>query len=151
MAKVTVAPTVFPEKSDLFRAFLAGAIDMGKAVDWQSHVIKRFEESDAFELFNPRRAADFTPDMLDEQIRWELRALDVSDIVFMWFPKDALAPIALFESGLYWKSGKLLVGAEQGFYRRRNLEITAEYYGLKLYDNIDYMVNELAFRFLISE
>ena len=120
---------------DGFKVFLAGAIDMGSAVDWQSLVIDQLSGQDNLVLVNPRRP-NFTPDTLDEQIHWELNALEKVDAVFMWFPKDAAAPISFLETGLYLRSGKIIIGSEMGFYRRRNLEITCERYGIHLWDSL---------------
>ena len=118
---------------DGFKVFLAGAIDMGSAVDWQSLVIDQLSCKDNLVLINPRRP-NFTPDTLDEQIHWVLDALEEADTIFMWFPKAAAAPISFLETGLYLRSGKIIIGAEMGFYRRRNLEITSERYGVHLWD-----------------
>ena len=142
MARVITAPEALPRVLIGWSVFLAGAIDMGAAVDWQTWVIERLADQSNIVLFNPRRAA-FTPDTLDEQIRWELEALECVNTVFMWFPKAAKAPISFFESGLYWRSGKLLVGAEEGFYRRRNLELTGERYGVMVHETLDAMVTSL--------
>lgn len=134
MAKVIVAPDPVPYTGH--RIFLAGAIDMGAAVDWQAVVVDAFQ-NDNVALLNPRRAVPFAPEMLDEQVKWELNALKYATIILMWLPVDAKAPISLFEAGLFWRSGKLIIGAEPGFYRRRNLELTAEAYGYgPVYDNL---------------
>jgi hypothetical protein len=121
--------------------FLAGAIDMGSAVNWQADVAQQLA-NDNYIVFNPRRE-HFDETTLDEQIAWELRHLEMADIVFLWLPKDAKAPISLFEAGLYWRSGKLLIGAEEGFYRRRNLELTSERYSLPIYATLDAMIEAL--------
>ena len=73
MATVITAP----EKTNVqgFKVFLAGAIDMGDAVDWQSQVIKKLKGQNNLVLINPRRKK-FTPDTLDEQIKWELKELN---------------------------------------------------------------------------
>ncbi len=118
--------------------FLAGAIDMGNAVDWQAYVTEKLAQEDVT-IVNPRRAK-FDESTLDEQINWELFALERVDYIFMWFPKDSKAPISFFEAGMYLKSGKLIIGAEQGFYRRRNLEITTSRYFVSLHDSIQSML-----------
>lgn len=140
MTKIITAP----ENVDVpgFRVFLAGAIDMGAAVDWQAMVIDTLGGIPDLVLINPRRAA-FTPDTLDEQIHWELDALEKVDRILMWLPNDSKAPISFFEAGLYWKSGKLLIGAGPEFYRRRNLEITALRYGVRLFDALLPEINAL--------
>jgi hypothetical protein len=137
MARVNTAPEVIDVSQ--YSVFLAGAIDMGAAVDWQAQVIEAFADYPHITLYNPRRAA-FTPDTLDEQIEWELRALTAATSVLMWFPANTKAPIALLETGLFMQSGKLFVGAEPGFYRRRNLEMTCEFFGVPLYDSIEAVV-----------
>ena len=143
MATVITAPEQFNHSmnvNSVARVFLAGAIDMGAAVDWQAQVIDALQDK-RYVLFNPRRS-EFNESTLDEQIRWELHHLEKATFIFMWFPRDAKAPIALFESGLYWHSGhKLIVGAEPGFYRRRNLELTAEFHSRPLYSSLSEMLH----------
>lgn len=52
MATVVVAP----ESTNVFgvKVFLAGAIDMGAAVDWQQQVIEALSDYPGFTLLNPR-------------------------------------------------------------------------------------------------
>jgi Nucleoside 2-deoxyribosyltransferase like len=125
-----------------YRVFLAGAIDMGAAVDWQAQMIERLKDVDDLVIFNPRRP-NFSPETLDEQIEWELDHLEKCDTIFMWLPKDAKAPISFFEAGLYWFDGKLLIGADPGFYRRRNLEMTANRYGQNIFESLEDMEKRL--------
>lgn len=146
MAREIVAPESISVPG--YRVFLAGAIDMGAAVNWQQEVVTSFTSfSDELAFLNPRRAA-FTPETLDEQIHWELDALERANTVFMWLPADAKAPVSMFEAGLYWRSGKLLIGAAPGFYRRRNLEITALWYGVTLFDDIQKQCRVLISKFV---
>ena len=142
MTKVVVAPNDI--STDDYSVFLAGAIDMGEAVDWQAQVIAKLAGLDGLTLVNPRRE-QFTPDTLDEQIRWELEALERVDAILMWFPMNAKAPISFFEAGLYMQSRKLLIGAEPGFYRRRNLELTCARYGVRRFDDLFDMVERVPF------
>src|SRR5688572_7370281 len=100
MTRVITAPDLIIPDEMPNRVFLAGAIDMGAAVDWQSQMIEHLQGWENLTLLNPRRV-EFTPDTLDEQIRWELKALDGAHRIFLWFPKDAKAPISFFEAGLY--------------------------------------------------
>ncbi len=132
MTTVVIAPESVDHPG--FRVFLAGAIDMGYAEDWQAQVIGTLQDVPDLIIMNPRRA-QFTPDTLDEQIYWELDALEKADAILMWLPDNAKAPVSFFEAGLYWMSGKLLIGAGPGFYRRRNLEITAARYGVRLFES----------------
>lgn len=143
MAMIVTAPENYQTLSATdWRVFLAGAIDMGTAVDWQAWVIDELFAVEHLTVLNPRRA-NFTLDTLDEQIEWELAALEAVDTIFMWFPDNSKAPISFFEAGLYWRSGKLLIGADSGFYRRRNLELTGKRYGVYLYPSLRTMVQSL--------
>jgi hypothetical protein len=143
MAKVITAPESIHVPG--FKVFLAGAIDMGSAQNWQDEIIRALDRHDAITLLNPRREK-FDESTLDEQIYWELEALEAADLILMWFPQDAKAPVAMFETGLYLKSGKLLLGVEPGFYRRRNLEITSERYGVSMWSNLQDIVAEVIAR-----
>ncbi len=147
MAKIITAPDkyhLFPSyfRMPLYSIFLAGAIDMGNAVNWQQDVCLRLMGIDNLVIFNPRRES-FTPDTLDEQIQWELKYLNQVSKIFMWFPGNSYAPIALLETGLFAHSGRLIVGAEPEFYRRRNLEITLDMYGIHVHDNLSAMVQNV--------
>lgn len=139
-AVITPPNTFFPSLHvGTHSVFLAGAIDMGLAVDWQSLVIHQMRDVPCV-LFNPRRTGGFTPDMLDEQIWWELNAMEIADTILMWFPADAKAPVAMFETGLWAQSGKLIVGADRKFYRRRNLELTLTRFGVEVHASLPRLI-----------
>lgn len=140
MATVIKAPN--PHNVDGFKVYLGGAIDMGQAVDWQTTLARALEAETGIVLINPRRD-DFQPEHFDEQVRWELDALEQADLVLMWFPAQSQAPIALLETGLYMRTGKLLLGAEAGYYRRRNLELTAEFYGVTLWSTLAELIEQV--------
>lgn len=120
---------------------------MGSAVNWQYEIRDALANIDGLVLLNPRRE-QFDEATLDEQINWELSALEASHVIIMWFPRKSSAPIALFETGLYMRSGKLLVGAETGFYRRRNLEITTQRYGTQLLTSLAELAYEVIREFM---
>ncbi|WP_238019964.1 nucleoside 2-deoxyribosyltransferase domain-containing protein [Dactylosporangium sp. AC04546] len=125
-----------------YRVFLAGAIDSGSAVDWQAEVVAALAGRAGLVLLNPRRA-DYASVRLDEQIGWELDALEAADRILMWFPAGSVAPVSMLETGLYLRSGKLLLGADPGFARRRNLELTAARFGLAVHTSLPALINSL--------
>ena len=139
MALIITAPEPLERGDGYYRIFLAGAIDMGAAVDWQKEVIAAFAVYEDVALYNPRRT-QFTPDTLDEQIKWELEALEYADAILMWLPGNAKAPVSMFEAGLYWRGGKLFIGADPDFYRRRNLELTGARYGVPVHDTLENLI-----------
>lgn len=61
----------------------------------------------------------------------------------MYFGKDSFSPISLSEMGLYAKSAKLLVVCPDGFWRKGNVDITAEKYGVQQFDSIDNVIEFL--------
>jgi hypothetical protein len=140
---VTIVVTA-PEPFDVpgWRVFLAGAIDMGRARNWQADIIAALAGRDGLVLVNPRRSS-FDHRALDEQIRWELAALESVDMIAMWFPREVVAPVALLEAGLHLRSRKLIIGADAGYERRRNLEITTARYDVPLWNTLDDVVEEV--------
>lgn len=112
---------------------------MGNAVDWQQEVIRSLSDLPNLVIFNPRREY-FAPEMEDEQIRWELSAMESANFILMWLPKDAEAPVSFLELGLYLKSDKLILGVENGFVRQRNVEITAQRYGVDVYHTLSEVI-----------
>jgi hypothetical protein len=88
---------------------------------------------------NPRRdawdstwAQSITDARFREQVTWELDALDLADVVAMWFAPETKAPITLLELGLHVRSGRVVVGCPDGFWRRGNIEVVCERFGVPL-------------------
>ena len=120
--------------------FLAGSIEMGKAVDWQSALIgditKQSVSKDVF-ILNPRRPdwknwSDLSVDNPEfvEQVEWELRGLRLANIIVMFFAENTISPISLLEFGLNAESGKLVVYCEKGYSRKGNVDIVCRTYGI---------------------
>lgn len=145
-SQTITAPTAIPEGDARPRVFLAGSIEMGKAGDWQQQVRQALADEDVL-LLNPRRS-DWNPAWRAEadepefrrQVEWELAALEQADIVLMYFAPGTQSPITLLEFGLYARSGKLLVAAPAGFWRKGNLDITGDRYGVPRYDDLPALV-----------
>jgi hypothetical protein len=126
--------------------FLAGSIEMGKAIDWQSEIAEKLKDFDVT-LFNPRRddwdsSWEQTIDNADfnEQVTWELDSLDASDKIVFYFDKDTQSPITLRELGLYASSGKCCVYCPDGFWRKGNVDIVCERFKIPMVDNIEGLV-----------
>jgi len=120
---------VLPE-FNLKRVFLAGAIDMGAAEDWQQKVID-YSYSSRVAFFNPRRPdwdSHWNQSLDDphfaEQVNWELDMIAQSDVVFFHFPADSKAPISLMELGIASATpDRVIISAEPGYWRRGNIEV----------------------------
>ncbi len=129
------------------RIFLAGSIEMGKAEDWQSRItnsLNKFNTSQDIVVFNPRRddwdsswEQTFENPQFNQQVNWELNALEQSDIIIMYFSPETKSPISLLELGLFARSGKLLVCCPEGFWRKGNVDIVCEKYSVSNFDSLE--------------
>lgn len=132
--------------------FLAGSIDQGAAVDWQSAVAQRFADRDLV-LLNPRRDAwdaswvqSIDNPVFREQVEWELDGLERADQVLLYLSPGSKAPISLLELGLFARAGKLIVACAPDFWRRGNVEVVCARFGLPLFSTLDAAVDTLAER-----
>ena len=129
--------------------FLAGSIEMGKADNWQVKVEQHFKDRNGIVLFNPRRddwdsswEQSINNAQFYTQVRWELDHLEKADDIIMHFEPNTMSPISLLEFGLYADSGKLLVSCPDGFWRKGNVEIVCEQYGIMCYNSIEELLLE---------
>lgn len=122
--------------------FLAGSIDMGQAIDWQTTVTEALADR-ICTFLNPRRpnwewSEGFVGEEFEKQVNWELDRLEQCDIVALYLTKDSKAPISLLELGFVSRMSKrIIVGCEEGFYRKGNVEIMCRRYGMRLVDNME--------------
>jgi len=123
--------------------FLAGSIEMGKAVDWQAKVRELLQDSD-WTILNPRRddwdsswVQSIDNPQFREQVAWELDAQDYADKILMYFAPETKSPISLLELGLYASSGKMVVVCPEGFWRRGNVEIVCARYNIPFCQTIE--------------
>lgn len=148
-SQTITSPDAIPANDTRPKVFLAGSIEMGKAGNWQEQVQQALADEGVL-MLNPRRA-DWNPAWRAEadepefrrQVEWELAALEQADIVLMYFTPGTQSPITLLEFGLYARSGKLLVAAPAGFWRKGNLDITGDRYGVPRYDDLPALIDAL--------
>ena len=126
--------------------FLAGSIEMGKAENWQQKV-ERLLADEIVTIFNPRRddwdnswIQSIDNPNFKEQVVWELGALDLADIIAMYFDPSTISPISLLELGLFADSGKLIVCCPEGFWRKGNVDIVCERYNIEQVPNLGDLV-----------
>lgn len=112
--------------------FLAGSIEMGKAIDWQyalGESLTYFHEVDV--IYNPRRTdwdsswvQKIENPQFNEQVNWELDHIEQADIVFFNFIPETQSPITLAELGLVLGQAKdPIVCCPEGFWRKGNVDI----------------------------
>ena len=141
--RTVTSPQQLPADHARPRIFLGGSIDMGRAVDWQAELVKSLGDLDVVFL-NPRRP-DWNPawkPVAEEpefrrQVEWELGALESADIIVMYFAPGSQSPVSLLEMGLHARGGKLILLCPEGFWRKGNVDITAERYGVEQVATMD--------------
>lgn len=130
--------------------FLAGTIEMGAVPDWQkdaANKIASMVDDDHHPVFmSPRRDTGFKPGMEEEQIVWEQDRLDSADLIYMYIDENSKSPISLLEFGEYIGTGKLITVCGKRFYRYQNLEYTARHKGMRIYNDVDEAMAEVARR-----
>lgn len=129
--------------------FLAGSIEQDTAEKWQEDHIRRLADYPVT-ILNPRRKAwDASWDQsirhaeFRKQVEWELAAMERADFIAMYFAPKTKAPVTLLELGLFATSRKLIVCCPEGFWRKGNVDIVCEKYGLKQAGNLDALVTAI--------
>lgn len=142
MLKIIKPPSKIPETSKK-KIFLAGTIDNGISNNWQAMCEKKLSAMDIV-ILNPRREEwdasweqSIDNPVFKAQVEWELAGLHCADIVMMYFAPGSQSPITLLELGLMAHSGKLFIVCPDGYWRKGNVEVVANQYGLPLYGTID--------------
>ena len=129
--------------------FLAGSIEMGSAEDWQA-AVSRSLQSDDLIILNPRRD-DWDPTWAQRidnppfraQVEWELAAQELATLIVMYFVPSAKSPISLLELGLFARSNKLVVCCPEGFWRKGNVDIVCDRYGVPMVADLEDLVAEI--------
>lgn len=140
---------ILPPQAIGKRIFLAGSIEMGKAVDWQKDVIQKLSHTN-HTFLNPRRRdwdssweQKITNPQFKEQVLWELEGLESADIIIMNFIGGTISPVSLIELGLHMRSKKLHVVCPEEYWKKGNVDITCEFYGVKQYETLNDLIKFL--------
>ena len=135
-------------RSDLKSIFLAGSIEMDKAIDWQKYCEEKL--GNLYNIFNPRRDSwdstwlqSIDNAHFSEQVEWELDGLEEADIIILFLAGGTYSPISLLELGLQVNSGKLMVVCEQDFWRKGNIDIVCHRYNIKQYQSLDEVIEKI--------
>lgn len=134
---------------ELPNLFIAGTIDMGNSIDWQSFVIRTIKENNLdINIFNPRRSGftDFTKSEEQYQITWELDALASADYVLICFIEGSTSPVSLLELGFLlptFDPNKLFVVANKFFHKWDNILLTCQRFNVVPYENLQSGIDAL--------
>lgn len=113
--------------------YLAGPTPRSSEVhSWRPHALKTLEELHFTGLvIVPEEPDDggLLPIYEDEQVFWEWQAMDHSNVLVFWIPRE-LKSLPGFttnvEYGLYCRSGKIVLGYPEGSPKMRYLELLAQ-------------------------
>jgi hypothetical protein len=140
------APNTFTINQEYLNVFLAGSIEMGKAVEWQKDFIAALSDK-PIQFLNPRRDdwdSSWGQTMDDsnfvEQVQWELDSMEKSHMIVMVFDPNTLSPISMLELGLHAKEQKLMVVCPDGFWKKGNIDVTCEFYGINQFNTMDELI-----------
>jgi len=128
--------------------FLAGSIEMGKAVDWQKAACDSLRDLD-ITILNPRRET-WDPAWIQrmsnpefkKQVDWELTALTRADVILFYFTPETQSPITLLELGLF-KDKNIFVCCPDGFWRKGNIEIVCKRFRIPFFQELDSMLKRV--------
>lgn len=129
--------------------FLAGTIEMGTATDWQAHVVNRLSDIPCT-ILNPRRdnwdsswEQSINNPQFKEQVDWELDQMLGADYVLVYFDPNSRSPVSLLELGVL-TAGKryhTVVVCPEGFWRKGNVDIICDRFGIRQMDTLDEAVD----------
>lgn len=129
--------------------FLAGSIEQDTAEKWQEALIRRLADC-SVTILNPRRKAwdaswnqSIRHSEFRKQVEWELSAMERADRIAMYFDPKTKAPVTLLELGLFAASRKLIVCCPEGFWRKGNVDIVCEKYGIRQVPGLEALAGEI--------
>lgn len=133
--------------------FLAGSIEMGKAVDWQTRITSDLQDLNVL-ILNPRRddwdsswEQKIENEQFRKQVEWELSALEHSAVIAMYFDPNTKSPISLLELGLFAETGKMVVCCPEGFWRKGNVDVVCKRYGVEQVSSIEDLISVVRKKF----
>jgi hypothetical protein len=156
MSNIVKAPDKYDTQGK-FTVFLAGTIDMGKGENWQQQVGDYLSDfPDWLLILDPRRddwddswEQDIDNPEFKEQVTWELQAQEAADLILFVFATNeknaekAEAPITLMELGLF-KDRQCVVCCPEGYYRKGNVDVVCERYGIPVYEDFERMLEDVS-------
>ncbi|HIQ16339.1 MAG TPA: hypothetical protein EYH38_12375 [Leucothrix sp.] len=140
---IVIKPPMKVEWNTKQSIFLAGTIDNGNSIDWQSIVVKSLSHLEVL-ILNPRRddwnstwEQSINNPQFKEQVEWELDGLERVDQIFINFASHSKSPITLLELGLYASKTNITLVCPPDYWRRGNVEVVAERYNISLCEKLD--------------
>ncbi|KAJ4994362.1 hypothetical protein SVAN01_00191 [Stagonosporopsis vannaccii] len=121
---------------------LYGTIESDPDADWQTSLAASLSHLPV-EIINPRCdawdhtwAEDVSDARFKEQVEWEMDHAKIADVIAFYFKPGTPTPITLLELGMYAGTGKAVVCCPKGFYKRGNVQIVCQRYGIELLESL---------------
>ena len=122
---------------------------MDKADNWQKLAVEMLKDTDWI-ILNPRRLNwDATwkqtkdDPQFRQQVEWELNAQEIADKILMYLDPETNSPISLMELGIFEGTHKMIVVCPEGFWRKGNVDIVCERYGVPQAKNLEEAISML--------
>lgn len=141
----TIKPNQKITQKEGMHIFLAGSVQTSGEQPWRDQLINALT-NESVTLFDPRTTsygAGASSDEFKTHVNWELEALEESDLVVMYLDAASQSPISLIELGLYAQSEKLIVCCADGFWKKGNVEIVCERYGVHQVAKLEDLITEI--------
>jgi len=149
--RVFKPPVEVPKNPPEVSVFLAGSIEMGKAVDWQKELTDYVSKNVSVPtlICNPRRddwdsswEQSINNKEFVRQVGWEMSNILRCDIVVFFIQADTKSPITLLELGLVATDAlagkkKVIVCCEEGFFRKGNVDIVSACFQMQAVKNLE--------------
>lgn len=149
-------PPTFPQVNPYRSIFLAGSIEMGKAVNWQKEFIektqklKKAKSRIEWHICNPRRddwdnkwKQSIENPHFYQQVQWELTYLEKCYYKVFYFAANTLSPITLLELGTFHKENNVYVCASPDYLRFGNIEVFTNRYNVPLHSSLDEVISKI--------
>jgi hypothetical protein len=150
MATIIKPPTPLPTGVEQRMLFLAGSIDLGAAPDWQRELATSLLDIPRLLILDPRRDAwdsswsqSKDDPNLRGQVEWELDGLERASVIAYYFAPGSKSPVTMIELGLHARGGKAVVCCPEGFWRKGNVDIVCERYGVEQVDDLEALATAL--------
>lgn len=124
--------------------FLAGSIEMGVARNWQAQASRDLAAA-GLVVLNPRRAdwdsfwrAEADNPEFAAQVDWEMRGLQLANVVLFHFEPGTVSPISLMELGMMATApARAIVDCPEGYARKGNVDLFCRRFGIRMADDLD--------------
>lgn len=137
--------------------FLAGTTTNVDAADWRETVSSSLSTLPVT-IYNPcrpdwdstwREEADFAP--FRQQVDWELTKQEEARVVVVYFHPATQAPVSLLELGISLRAPhKVVVVCPEGYWKRGNVQIVCERYGVRMVENLEGLRDAIVKKFILG-